>query len=305
MNALMRTSFSAAVKAKTLGSGRIFLCHRNLNMDSLGIIAGSRRLPFLIAQEARRSGLNTIVAVGFEGETDPSLADWVDELIWVRVGQLAKMIQAFTCRGIRHCVMAGQVAPKNLFHLRPDFRAMGVLWRLKERNAHTIFGAIAEELQKDGVTLIEATPWLGPWMPKEGYHAGPPLAPERWNDVQYGFQVAKEIARLEIGQSVVVKEGTVLAVEGFEGTDACLTRGGKLAGKEGKATAVKVARKNHDMRFDIPCVGPKTLETCRMVTIDLLVVEAERTLLLDKEEMEQEAEKCGISVIATTGRLLA
>src|SRR5512135_3109417 len=126
--------------------------------DSLGIIAGNRSLPLLFAKEARRQGVKRLVAVAFENETDPALAPLVDEIVWLRVGQLSKMIAAFTDRGVTQCVMAGQIAPKNLYDFRPDLRAMALLFRLKEKNAHTIFGAIAEELKKDGVELIEATP---------------------------------------------------------------------------------------------------------------------------------------------------
>src|SRR5215472_802036 len=119
----------------------------------------------LLAQQARKMGVQRLVAVGFEGETDPCLSSAVDDMVWLKVGQLSKMIAAFKDRGIKQCVMAGQIAPKHLYEVRPDLRAMGVLFRLKERNAHTIFGAIAEELKKDGVELIEGTPWLKPLMP--------------------------------------------------------------------------------------------------------------------------------------------
>src|SRR5687768_1187418 len=230
--------------------------------NALGIIAGNRSLPIALAREARAAGVARLVAVGFEGETNSELANLVDEMVWLKVGQLNKMIEAFASRGISQCVMVGQIAPKNLFDLRPDLRAMGLLLRLKEKNAHSIFGAIADELNKEGVELIEATPWLKPLMPAAGFRLGPKLSKEQQADVDFGFQIAKEISRLEIGQIVVVKNGTVLAVEGFEGTDQCLRRGGELAGKDGGSVAVKAARLNHDMRFDIPCIGPQTLETC-------------------------------------------
>ena len=212
----------------------------SISPESLGIIAGNRSLPLMFARQARSMGVKRLIAVGFENETSPELASLVDEIIWLRVGQLSKMISAFTKREIKQCVMVGQIAPKNLFDLRPDLRAMGLLLRLKEKNAHTIFGAIADELQKDGVELIEATPWLKPLMLNTGFLLGPKLSEEQRSDVAFGFRIAKEISRLEIGQSVVVKNGTVLAVEGFEGTDECLKRGGALAGKEGGAVAVKV-----------------------------------------------------------------
>jgi len=253
------------------------------HVEALGIIAGNRSLPLVLAREARAAGIKRLVAVAFDGETDPSIASLVDDVVWIKVGQLSKMISAFTDRGVKHCVMAGQVAPKNLFDVRPDLRAMGLLLRIKEKNAHSIFGAIAAELKKDGVELIEATPWLKPAMPGAGFHLGPKLSDAQRADVEFGFRMAREVSRLEIGQTVVVKEGTVLAVEGFEGTDKCLARGGELAGKDGGAVAVKVAKLNHDMRFDIPCIGPKTLETCAQSGVAVLAFEAGKSLLLEQE----------------------
>ncbi len=266
------------------------------NQYTLGIIAGNRSLPLVFARQARSRGVARLVAVAFEGETDPALASAVDEIVWLKVGQLSKMISAFTDRNITQCVMVGQIAPKNLYDLRPDFRAMGLLLRLKEKNAHTIFRAIAEELKKDGVELIEATPWLEPLMPAGQFQLGPQLSGDQRADVEFGFRIAKEVSRLEIGQTVVVKNGTVLAVEGFEGTDPCLLRGGELAGKQGGATAVKVAKANHDMRFDIPCIGPRTLEICAGGGISVLALESGKTLLLEQETCEALAKKNRISL---------
>ena len=255
----------------------------NLAPETLGLIAGNRTLPLLFARQARSAGVKRLVAIAFEGETDPAIASLVDEVVWVKVGQLSKMIAGFTERKIRECVMLGQIAPRNLYDVRPDLRAMGVLFRLKERNAHSIFGAIAEELRKDGVELIEATPWLKSLMPGSGFQLGRKLTEAQRVDVEFGYRIAKEISRLEIGQMVVVKEGTVLAVEGFEGTDKCLTRGGELAGKDGGAVAVKVAKLNHDMRFDVPCLGLQTLETCARTGVAVLAFESGRSLLLEQE----------------------
>jgi DUF1009 family protein len=268
----------------------------NPSPQTLGLIAGNRSLPLLLAKEARRLGVQHLVAVAFEGETDPALAAEVNDIVWLKVGQLSKMIRAFTDRGVKQCVMAGQIAPKHLYSIRPDLRAMGLLLRLKEKNAQTLFGAVADELKKEGVELIAATPWLKRWMPAQDFVLGPKLSAARRADVEFGFRIAKEISRLEIGQTVVVKDGTVLAVEGFEGTDRCLARGGELAGADGGAVAVKVARANHDLRFDIPCVGPKTLETCAAAGIAVLALEAGRTLLLEQETCEQLARKDRVTV---------
>ncbi len=267
----------------------------------MGIIAGARTLPLLFARQARAMGVGRLVAVAFTGETSPEIAAVVDEVVWLKVGQLGKLIQAFTERGVRRCVMLGQIAPRNLFDVRPDLRAMGLLLRLKERNAHTIFGAMADELQKEGVEVVEATPWLRPLMPGPGFQIGRRLTDEQGADVRFGFRMAKEIARLEIGQSVVVKQGTVLAVEGFEGTDKCLARGGELAGKEGGAVAVKVAREKHDMRFDVPCIGQRTMEVCASARVSVLAVEAGRTLFLEEAELEALAKRHGITVLTTDG----
>lgn len=268
------------------------------DFETMGLIAGNKSLPLLFARQARAMGVQRLVAVGFDGETDPQLASCVDEIVWLKVGQLTKLIDAFKSRQISQCVMLGQIAPKNLFDLRPDFRALGILLRLKEKNAHTIFGALGDELKKEGIELLDPRPWLKPAMPGAGFCLGPKLSSEQQADVAFGFRMAKEVSRLEIGQSVVVKNGTVLAVEGFEGTDQCLRRGGELAGKDGGAVAVKVAREKHDVRFDIPCIGAKTLEICREARLSVLAFEEGMTLVLEKEQVEKFVRENKISVVA-------
>ena len=137
-------------------------------------------------------------------------------------------------------------------------------------------------------------------MPGEGFHIGPKLSKEEREDVEFGFQIAKEVSRLEIGQTVVVKEGVVLAVEGFEGTDTCLTRGGSLAGSKGGAVAVKVAKKNHDMRFDIPCIGAQTIKTCQEAGVKVLALEAGKTIILEKAEVEKSVVRNGPAIVAVS-----
>jgi len=266
--------------------------------DALGIIAGSGSLPLEVAREARAAGVKRVIAMGFTNETNRALENLVDAMHWIRVGQLSKLISAFKNDGVRHCVMAGQVAPKNIFDVRPDLRGLALLLRVKEKNAHTVFGAIADELRKDGIELIEATPWLKPLMPGKGFHVGPKPSAEQTEDVAFGYRIAKEVTRLEIGQIVIVKDGIVLAVEAFEGTDACLTRGGILAGKDGGAVAVKVARENHDMRFDIPCIGPQTIQTCATAGVSVFAFEAEKTLILDRAEVESLVKQHRISLLS-------
>ena len=269
--------------------------------QSLGLIAGNRSLPLLFARQARRMGVERIVAVAFEKETDPELARLVDEIVWVKVGQLGKMIEAFSRREVRRCVMLGQIAPKNLFDLRPDLRTVALLLRLKQKNAHTLFAAIGDELAKDRVELIEATPWLRPLMATDGFLLGPSPNKAQKEDAEFGYGIAKEISRIEIGQTVVVKNGTVLAVEGFEGTDKCLARGGELAGRDGGAVAIKVAKEGHDMRFDIPCIGPGTLDTCAAAGVAALALEPGKTLVLEEEAVRQIARSKKVSVFTLDG----
>ena len=266
--------------------------------EKLGIIAGNRSLPLVLAREARTAGVQQLVAAAFENETDPALADLVDSIKWMRVGQLSKLIKMFKKHNISECVMVGQIAPKNLFDLRPDLRAFKLLGTLKSKNAHSIFGAIADELEKEGISLIEAIPWLEPAMPKAGFCLGPSPSKNQLTDIEFGRGIAKEISRLEIGQTVIVKGGTVLAVEGFEGTDDCLKRGGQLAGKNGGAVAVKMAKNHHDLRFDIPCLGARTLEICGSAGISMIAFEAGSTLLLDREDVETLADQHNITITA-------
>ncbi|MEC8973769.1 MAG: UDP-2,3-diacylglucosamine diphosphatase LpxI, partial [Verrucomicrobiota bacterium] len=240
------------------------------SLQSLGIIAGSRELPLLIAREARRQGVARIVAVAFRDETSPEIDSVADEVEWLRVGQLSKLIKAFSSRDVRHCVMAGQIAPKNLFEFRPDLKTAAMLFRLKERNAHTIFGAIGDELSKGGVELIEATPWLGQAMPGPDFHLGPRLTAQQRNDIALGYRLAKEVSRLEIGQTVVVRAGLVLAVEAVEGTDAAIRRGAELS--RGGAVVVKASKPGQDLRFDVPAVGPGTIALMAEVGASVLAV---------------------------------
>lgn len=256
-------------------------------LSAIGLIAGGLSLPIELVKLLRDAGASNIVVVAFDGETDPEIESLADKVTWIKVGQLSKMIRFFKQHDVSQCIMAGRIAPKNLFDVRPDLRAASLLFRLKEKNAHTIFGGIGDELKKDGIELIEAVPWLQPLMPGENFSIGKPMKSPQQEDASFGFRIAKEVSRLEIGQSVVVKEGTVLAVEGFEGTDACLKRGGELAGKKGGAIGVKVAKPNHDMRFDIPCIGLQTIENCINHQFRALAFEAGSIILLEKEAIEQ------------------
>ncbi|MCH1504162.1 MAG: UDP-2,3-diacylglucosamine diphosphatase LpxI [Verrucomicrobiaceae bacterium] len=264
--------------------------------QSIGVIAGNGVYPRTFVEAARRAGVSRLVVAAFKNETLPDLESEVDAWSWFRVGQLNKMINYFKKESIAHAVMVGQIAPKNLFDLRPDIRTLTMLGRLKRKNAETIFGAIANEMAKDGIELLPATTHLGEAIPPEGLVAGRPLDQETMEDAIYGFDIAKEMSRLDIGQTVVVKNGTVLAVEAFEGTNAAMKRGGQLG--NGKALMAKVSKPKQDFRFDVPVIGAATIETAHEAGISTLVVEADCTLVLEREVIEAHCKKWSISVFA-------
>ena len=185
--------------------------------EKLGIIAGNGVYPRLLVESARESGVSKIVAAAFTNETDPSLAKSVDEIEWIRVGQLSRLLKFFAQQKVHRVIMAGQIAPKNLFDLRPDWKALLLLARLKRRNAESIFAAIADELAKIDIEMLPAITFLEKFVAPAGLIAGPKLSRREEEDVAFGWDIAKEICRLDIGQTVVVKNGTVLAVEAFEG----------------------------------------------------------------------------------------
>ena len=265
--------------------------------EILFLIAGNGSYPRLAVKGAREAGVATIVAAAFEGETDPALAGFVDEIHWMRVGQLGRLMDAAKKSGATVSMMAGQIAPGNLFDLRPDFHALLLLAKLKERNAESLFGAIAGELEKAGVPLLLATTFLEKHLASEGLIAGPKPKSRILEDITYGLGIAKEVSRLDIGQTVVVKKGTVLAVEGFDGTDSTIRRGGELG--RGEAVVVKVSKPRQDMRFDVPVIGPKTLETAAAAGVTAIAMEAGRTLLLEVEHLHELATQHNITLWGT------
>jgi DUF1009 family protein len=240
--------------------------------------------------------VETTIAAAFTGETDPVLAQHVDLIEWMRVGQLSRLLKFFSENKVHHAVMAGQIAPKNLFDLRPDLKALLLLGKLRQRNAESIFAAIAEELAKIDVDLLPATTFLENCVATEGLIVGSKLSRREEEDVDLGWKIAKEVARLDIGQTVIVKKGTVVAVEAFEGTNDAIKRGGALA-REG-AVMVKVAKPNQDMRFDVPVVGVETLRIAAEAKLRVIAVEAEKTLLLERDAIARLAGRSKVSIVA-------
>ena len=263
------------------------------------MISGNGIYPATFARAARAAGIERLVVSAFKGETEESLVELVDEMEWFRVGQLSRMIRFFQKQSIRHAVMVGQIAPNNLFDLRPDLRTLKLLARLPERNAESIFSGIGEELEGEGIELISATTFLEDLMPSAGWVCGPKLKDRQWQDAGFGFRIAKESSRMDIGQTVVVKNGTVLAVEAFEGTNEALERGGRLG--RGKAIMVKVSKPNQDFRFDVPVIGPATVRAAAEAGVSVIAVEAGCTLMLGGDEVEELCRQRGVTVVALDG----
>ena len=264
--------------------------------QTLGIIAGNGVYPRLLANAARKAGVKKIIAAAFTGETDPVLEQHVDLLEWMRVGQLNRLLRFFRTQHIHHAIMAGQIAPKNLFDLRPDWKALMLLGKLKERNAESMFAAVADELANADVDLLPATTFLEDSLAPSGLIAGPKVSRHEEDDIDLGWSVAKEIARLDIGQTVIVKNGTVVAVEAIEGTNDAIKRGGALA-REG-AVMVKVAKPSQDMRFDVPVIGVETIRIAAEARLRVIAVEAGKTLLLERDAIVDLANRSGISIVA-------
>jgi hypothetical protein len=264
--------------------------------DTLGIIAGNGVYPRLLADAARDAGVKKIMAAAFTGETDPELEQHVQLIEWMRVGQLNRLLKFFSQNKVHHAMMAGQIAPKNLFDLRPDWKALLLLGRLKQRNAESIFAAIADELAKMDIDLLPATTFLEDCLASGGLIAGSKLSRREEQDVDLGWKIAKEIAQLDVGQTVLIKNGTVVAVEAFEGTNDAIKRGGALARES--AVMVKVAKPNQDMRFDVPVIGVETLRVAAEAKLRVIAIEAGKTLLLERDAITKLADRSRISIVA-------
>lgn len=270
-------------------------CLAKAPLQILGIIAGNGVYPRLLADAARKAGVKKIIAAAFTSETDPALEQHVDVLEWMRVGQLNRLLKFFRVQDIHHAIMAGQIAPKNLFDLRPDWKALMLLGKLKQRNAESIFAAIAHELANVDVDLLPATTFLEDSLAPSGLIAGPKLSRQEEADVDLGWKTAKEIARLDIGQTIIVKNGTVVAVEALEGTNDAIRRGSELA-REG-AVMVKVAKPKQDTRFDVPVIGLETIRIAVEARLRVIAIEAEKTLLLERDAIVDLANRSKISIV--------
>lgn len=262
--------------------------------SKIGLIAGNGSFPLLVAEEARRRGL-AVVAVAIEGEADSRIESSGAEVHWVALGEVSRALAALKQAGVTEAIMAGQVKhPKVFGFLRPDPALLRVLGRLSGRNTQAVLTALSEVMAEEGITLLDSTAFLTPLIATPGVLGRRRPTSEERDDLLFGFRMAREVARLDIGQSVVVKSRAVVAVEAMEGTDEAVRRAAGLVGSG--LTIVKVARPQQDMRFDVPVVGVRTIEVMAIAGATALAVEAGKTLLLDREALLARADEAGISV---------
>jgi DUF1009 family protein len=261
-----------------------------------GLIAGNGRFPFLVVEGAKKQGASLSV-VAIKEETDPRIEEAAEKVVWVGIGQLGKMISFFKSEGVTRAIMAGQVKHVQIFSgALPDLRMLKMLFGLKQRNTDSLIGAVANELAKDGIELIDSTFFIQDHLAREGVLTRrQPDKIEREN-IEYGLKIANEIARLDLGQTIVVRAKACVAVEAMEGTDAVIKRAGELA--KGKLTVVKVAKPNQDMRFDVPVVGVPTIQNMIEAGASCLCLTAGKTLIFDREAMIELADRKKIAVVA-------
>ncbi|HYE66160.1 MAG TPA: UDP-2,3-diacylglucosamine diphosphatase LpxI [Pyrinomonadaceae bacterium] len=261
-----------------------------------GLIAGNGRFPFLVLEGARRSGVSLSVAAIRE-ETDPEIERAAERVIWVGIGQLGKMIRFFKREGVARVIMAGQVKHVQIFSgAIPDVRMLKMFLRLPRRNTDALIGAVADELAREGIELIDSTYFIQDHLPAAGQLSRRAPNERERGDLEYGLEIAREIARLDLGQTIVVRDRACVAIEAMEGTDATIRRAGELV--RGRLTVVKIAKPDQDMRFDVPVVGVPTIENMTRAGATCLCITAGKTLLFDRDQMLRLADDKRIAVVA-------
>lgn len=266
-------------------------------MEKIGLIAGNRKFPLLFCAAAKKRG-HSVVAVAIKGDTSLGLKKFVDKIYWVKLGEFTRLFEIFKKEGVTKVVMAGQVSPHRLFskEVSRSVEIQDILKSIKDKKADTIFGAIAQKLKDSGFELADSTIFMEEFLPAKGtLTRREPDSRER-EDIYFGLGLAKEIAYLDIGQSVAVKHKAVVAVEALEGTDNLIRRAGKVAGKG--TVIVKVTKPKQDMRFDIPVIGLTTVKNLIKAGVSCLAIEANKTLFIDQEVSIKLADKKGLAIIA-------
>jgi DUF1009 family protein len=261
-----------------------------------GLIAGNGNFPFLVVEGAKKQGADLAV-VAIREETDQRIEEVAEKVIWVGIGQLGKMISFFKKEGVSRAMMAGQVRHIQIFSgALPDLRMLRMLFGLKQRNTDALIGGVASEMAKEGIELIDSTYFIQDRLAQEGVLSRRKPDARELENIEYGLKIANEIARLDLGQTIVIRAKACVAIEAMEGTDATIKRAGELA--KGKLTVVKVAKPNQDMRFDVPVVGVPTIQTMIEAGATCLSLTAGKTLMFDREEMLALADEKKIAVVA-------
>ncbi len=266
--------------------------------QSLGLITGNGAFPELVLREAKNQGFR-IALCAIREETDPNLASLADTTHWIKLGQLGAIINFFKKEGIKQAIMAGKITKSNLFKgdILPDLEMMKALAKLKNHSDDSLLGAVADHLHSNGIKLLSSVSFLTEEsLPKKGILTKRKPLKKEWVDIEFGWKLAKEIAGLDIGQTVVVKNEAILAVEAIEGTDEAILRGGRLG--SGDVTVVKVAKPNQDMRFDVPTIGLKTLNHLIQAKARVLAFEAGKTIFLESKQFIEEANQYGLVLVA-------
>ena len=263
--------------------------------DKIGIIAGGGQFPLLFAKAVHRQGLR-VYAAAHKGETDEALADEVDSLKWVKLGQLGRIISFFRDEGVKKTVFIGSITKTNIFRdVRPDLKGLGLWNKIDIKQDDAILRAVADRLEKDGIEVVASTHYVPELLFPRGILTRKKPTKDQINDIAFGWKIARSIGRLDIGQCVVVRNHTVLAVEAIEGTDATIHRGGSL-GKE-RTVVVKLRKPKQDLRFDLPAVGEKTIQSMQEVRAAVLAVEAGYALFFDREPVIRAADAAGIVIV--------
>jgi DUF1009 family protein len=275
--------------------------------QKLGLIAGNGSFPLLLLDAARAQGAQVVVAA-IKEETSPLIEDrGASAVYWLSLGELSKLIEMFKREGVTTAIMAGQVKHKQIFSaIRPDWKLAKVLLSLVTRNTDSLIGAVAKVLEEEGIHLISSTSYLEPLLAQPGVLSRRAPTEAEQKDVEYGRSVARHLAQYDIGQTVVIAEAACVAVEAMEGTDATILRAGEImksTAHDGDSvlsrnlTVVKVAKPNQDMRFDVPVIGLKTIETMARAGATCLAIDAGKCLFLDGDKIVQAADEAGIAIV--------
>ncbi|MEW5974286.1 MAG: UDP-2,3-diacylglucosamine diphosphatase LpxI [Acidobacteriota bacterium] len=266
-------------------------------MGRYGLIAGNGRFPFLLLEAARSQGIRMVV-VAIKEETFPEIAEQAETLHWISLGELSKLIKIFHREGVTQAIMAGQVKHKQIFSsIVPDLKLLKLLTSLKTKNTDSLIGGVARILEEEGIQVIDSTSFLRPLLPEPGLLTHRPPNAVETEDIAYGRRIAHEIARLDLGQTIVVRDQACVAIEAMEGTDAVIQRAADLVGNQ-RFTVIKVSKPNQDMRFDVPVVGLPTVRLMARLGGSALALDAYRTLLMDREQLIAWANEHQISISA-------